>query len=154
MANVNIAVVEGNLTQAATLSRWGDGTAYCRFTVANNEYYKKGEKYESIPSFFDCQVKGPYAEAMAKHLLKGRRVTVTGRLKQNRWTDEQGIKHSAVFIKVSEISLAPFGNNSFRPNQQTGQQNDNYEQMPEENYGSQSDYSDGSMFDGQEEIPF
>lgn len=154
MANINLAVVEGNLTQAATLSRWGDGTAYCRFTIANNEYYKKGEEYESIPSYIDCQCKGPYAEAMAKHLLKGRRITVTGRLKQNRWTDDNGIKHSAIVIKVSEISLAPFGNNSFRPSQQNEQYNNNSAQMPEENYDSQTDYSDVSMFDDSEEIPF
>lgn len=153
MANINLAVVEGNLTQAATLSRWGDGTPYIRFTVANNEYYKKGEEYESIPSYIDCICKGAYAESMAKHLLKGRRITVTGRLKQNRWTDDQGNKHSAIVIKVSEISLAPFGNNSFKPSQQNEQYN-NSSQMPEESYGAQDDYSDVGMFDNIEEIPF
>lgn len=153
MANINVSVVEGNLTQAATLSRWGDGTPYIRFTIANNEYYKKGDTYESIPSFIDCECKGAYAEAMAKHLLKGRRITVYGRLKQKRWTDDNGGKHSAIVIKVAEISLAPFGNNSFKPSQQNEQYN-NTAQMPEENYDSQDDYSDVSMFDDSEEIPF
>lgn len=154
MANINQVVVEGNLTQAATLSRWGDGTPYIRFTVANNEYYKKGEEYESVPSYIDCICKGAYAEAMAKHLLKGRRITVTGRLKQNRWTDDQGNKHSAIVVKVNEISLAPFGNNSFRPSQQNEQYNNSSAQMPEDNYGNQDDYSDCGMFDNSEEIPF
>ncbi len=154
MANINQVVVEGNLTQAATLSRWGDGTPYIRFTVANNEYYKKGEEYESVPSYIDCICKGAYAEAMAKHLLKGRRITVTGRLKQNRWTDDQGIKHSAIVVKVNEISLAPFGNNSFRPSQQNEQYNNSSAQMPEDNYDNQDDYSDCGMFDNSEEIPF
>lgn len=151
MANINLTVVEGNLTQAATLSRWGDNTPYCRFTIANNEYYKKADgTYDSIPSFFDCQVKGNYAESMAKHLLKGRRVTVWGRLKQSRWTDDQGQKHSSVIIKVSEISLAPFGTNSFRPAQPDNQAPEYSEDFSQENY------AETDMFDGQspDEIPF
>lgn len=151
MANINQVVVEGNLTQAATLSRWNDNTPYCRFTVANNEYYKKPDgTYDSVTSFIDCQVKGNYAEAMAKHLLKGRRVIVSGRLKQNRWTDEHGQKHSAIVVKVSEISLAPFGTNNFKPSQTE-------EQAPEysEDY-NQGDYAATDMFDGNfpDEIPF
>lgn len=110
MGNINSIVLEGNLTAAATLSRWQDGTAYCRFTLANNESYKdQNGQWQDITSFIDCQVKGAYAEAMAKHLLKGRHVTVTGRIKQNRWTDDQQQKHSAIYIKVNEISLAPGG---------------------------------------------
>ena len=33
MATINSVIVEGNLVRAAELSRWGDGTPYCRFTV-------------------------------------------------------------------------------------------------------------------------
>ena len=108
MANINVVVIEGNLTKAAELSRWQDGTPYIRFTIANNEYYKnQNGEYDSIASFIDCQCKGAYAETMSKHLLKGRRITVTGRLKQHRWKDEQGLSHSAIVVKVSEISLTP-----------------------------------------------
>lgn len=152
MANINHVIVEGNLTKAAELSRWSDGTPYIRFTIANNEYYKKENgEYESIPSFFDCQCKGAYAEAMSKHLLKGRRITVDGRLKQQRWTDDQGIKHSAVVVRVKEISLSPFGNNSFRPSEE-GQQNE-ARRYEEDNYQPENNY-DASMFDDSEEIPF
>lgn len=151
MANINQVVVEGNLTKSAELSHWNDGTAYIRFTIANNEYYKKENgEYDSIPSFIDCQCKGAYAEAMAKHLLKGRRVTVSGRLKQQRWTDDQGNKHSAIVVRVAEISLAPFGNNSFRPSesaQQASEDINNSYQPPADSY-------DADMFDGSEDIPF
>ena len=143
MANINQVCLEGNLTASAVLSRWGDGTPYARFTIANNEYFKTSEgKYDSIPSYIDCIVKGNYAESMSKYLLKGRHLSVTGRLKQNRWQDEQGNKRSAIVIKVSEISLAPTGNGSGHPAEQ--------ETPPVEvpaDVGS-------DMFDGNEEIPF
>lgn len=146
MANVNQVVVEGNLVKSAELSRWGDGTPYIRFTIANNEYYKNQQgQYESIPSFIDCQCKGPYAESMSKHLLKGRRITVVGRLKQQRWKDEHDQNHSAIVVKVQEISLAP-------QQQQSAQ---GYQDQPA--YQPEPDYTTeagGDMFDGNEEIPF
>ena len=146
MANVNQVVVEGNLVKSAELSRWGDGTPYIRFTIANNEYYKNQQgQYESIPSFIDCQCKGPYAESMRKHLLKGRRITVVGRLKQQRWKDEHDQNHSAIVVKVQEISLAPL--------QQASSQG--YQDQPA--YQPEPDYTteaSGDMFDGNEEIPF
>lgn len=142
MANINQVWLEGNLTASAVLSRWGDGTPYVRFTIANNEYFKTSEgKYDSIPSYIDCIVKGNYAESMSKYLLKGRHLSVTGRLKQNRWQDEQGNKRSAVVVKVSEISLAPTGNG------QHSEQPDNVPVEPPADVGN-------DMFDGNEEIPF
>lgn len=141
MGSINSVVLEGNLVKSAELSRWPDGTAYARFTIANNESYKdQNGQWQSIPSYFDCQCKGSYAEAMSKYLLKGKRLSVTGRLKQNRWKDEQGNTHSAIFIKVQEISLAPTG----KPGDSSGQ---SY-QSEAENIPS------NDMFDGNEEIPF
>lgn len=142
MANINYVVLEGNLTASAVLSRWGDGTPYVRFTIANNEYYKKDGKYQSVPSYIDCIVKGPYAESMSKYLLKGRHLSVTGRLKQNRWQDEQGNKRSAIVIKVSEISLPPTGNGSGHPSEQEAPA----VEIPTD--------AGSDMFDGNEEIPF
>lgn len=113
MGNVNVVVIEGNLVRAAELSRWSDGTPYCKFTVANNETYKDAQgNYQDIPSFIDCQCKGNFAESMSRHLLKGRRVIVTGRLKQQSWQDEQGQKHSRIVVKVQELSLSPLKNDS------------------------------------------
>ena len=144
MSNINSVIIEGNLTKAAELSRWGNGTPYCKFTIASNESYKDDAgNWVDIASFFDCIVKGNYGEAMHKHLLKGRHVTVEGRLKQNRWKDESGNQHYAILIKVENISLAP---GSFTPKEgqpQGGAPNfkpadyqapESYDAPPEENY--------------------
>ena len=150
MSNINSVIIEGNLTKAAELSRWSNGTPYCKFCIANNESYKDDQgNYIDIPSFFDCIMKGNYAESMSKHLLKGRRVTVQGRLKQNRWKDENGINKFAIIIKVDEVSLAP---GSFTPKEQQQDAGSsgaaNYSQpAPEENYSSQD-------FNIPDEIPF
>jgi len=142
MGSINTVVVEGNLVKSADLSHWPDGTPYMRFTIANNETYKDAQgQWQSIPSYFDCQCKGKYAEAMAKYLLKGKHISVTGRLKQQRWKDENEQMHSAIVIKVAEISLPPMAK-SDGSGQQTYQ--------PEPDVPEVSD----EMFDGNEVIPF
>ena len=152
MSSINHWIVEGNLTKAAELSSWGNGTPYCKFTIANNESYKDDAgNWVDIPSFFDCIIKGNYATSMHKHLLKGRWVLVEGRLKQNRWKDENGNNHYAVVIKVENIRFSP---GSFQAKE--GQQQDagysgaaNYEQSApaDDNYSSQD-------FNIPDEIPF
>lgn len=153
MGNINRVIIEGNLTKSAELGHWTNGTAYCRFTIANNESYKDDVgNWVDIPSFFDCVMKGNYAEAMHKHLFKGRHIIVEGRLKQNKWKDANGVNKFAVIIKVEELSLTP---GSFQPKdeqQQGGAPNfkpANYNQDPVEDYGPVPDenYSDS-------EIPF
>ena len=141
MGNINNVILEGNLVKAAELSHWNDGTAFCRFTIANSESYKDANgQWQDVTSFIDCQLKGNYAESMAKHLLKGRRVTVAGRLKQTRWTDENGGKHSAVFVKVQDISLSPLTQKNQQdysapePQQNYGPQYPSYQEQPAEAY--------------------
>lgn len=151
MSNINNVIIEGNLVKAAELSHWSNGTPYCKFTIANNESYKDEQgNWVDIPSFFDCILKGNFAESMHKHLLKGRRITVQGRLKQNKWKDENGNNHFAVVIKVEELSLAP---GSFQPKdeQQTGGAPSfkpaGYQQAPMEDYGPPPDenYNDSDI---------
>ena len=144
MGSLNSVIVEGNLVKSAELSHWPDGTPYMRFTIANNEVYKDQQgQWQSIPSYFDCQCKGKYAEAMSKYLLKGKHISVAGRLKQQRWKDENEQMHSAIVIKVAEISLPPMPKSDG-----SGQQA--YEPEPVPDVSEES----GDMFDGNEVIPF
>lgn len=157
MANINRVIVEGNLVKAAELSYFNDGTPYCKFTIANNEYFKnKDGKYEGIASYFDCVIKGNYAKAMSEFLFKGRRVVVSGRLKQQKWQGEDGTKYSKVVIKVQELSLQ----NNTQNNQttqsaqfeQVEQNNELQNQMPQENVPANNQMFDGT--ESFEDIPF
>lgn len=110
MSDLNVVVIEGRLTKAAELSYFADGTAYSNFSIANNETFKNQDgSYGSVASYFDCTIKGKYAEAMVKHLLKGRAVKVVGRLKQQRWSKD-GQNYSKIVLKCDEIHPAPIAN--------------------------------------------
>jgi single-strand DNA-binding protein len=54
---------------------------------------------------------GALAEAVANHIAKGRRVGITGALRQQRWTDDDGQKRSRVEVLGRTIDFldAPRG---------------------------------------------
>lgn len=103
MKHLNVTIIEGNLTKNAELSYFDNQSAYCNFSVANNDGYMDQQgNWVDMVSYFDCQIKGKYAEAMAKHLVKGRAVKVVGKLKQQRW-EKDGQKFSRIIIRVDSL---------------------------------------------------
>lgn len=146
MGNINHIVIEGNIVKNAELSRWPNGTPYCKFTIAHNKSYKdKDGNWIDIGNFFDCRVNGNYAESMFKYLLKGKHLTVEGELTQSRWKDENGNSHSMIAINVTKLSFAP---GSFTPKDQTQNTAPQFtEQPPAEQYepANIEDFSDSDI---------
>jgi len=108
----NISII-GNLTRDAELKTSTNGLAVGRFSIAVNEY-KKDEV-----SFFSVTCFGKQAETLVMYLKKGKQVGVTGRLKEDRWTDDSGQNRSKVVIIANDIHLLG-GNEKSRANPEEG----------------------------------
>ena len=88
MNNLNTVLIEGTLTRDPESKSLSAGVNYCRLAIANNRYYCDAHgEWKQETSFFYIYVYGAVAEACIKRLRKGRGIRVTGRLKQNTWTD-------------------------------------------------------------------
>lgn len=108
MATVNKVFLLGNLTRDPELKEISPGTTVCDLGIAVNEDYtnKKGEKIESV-SYFDVAVWNKAGEACNKFLEKGRLVHVEGRLKQDRWENDQGEGRSRVRVVANSVQFLP-----------------------------------------------
>lgn len=102
--DTNIVVIEGRLTKNAEMKTVGKSNLIS-FSVANNQGYfnKETNAWVSKPSFFDCALWNH--EKMFQHLQKGRMVTVTGKLVQDSWTDNNGQTHYKITISADNLSL-------------------------------------------------
>ena len=80
------------------------------FEVAVSRYYKKadGEMVED-KSYFTVELYGNMAEhdTIIRNVYTDRGVRVVGRLKQKRWTDEEGKEHSKVVVIAEHIEFKP-----------------------------------------------
>ena len=106
MNNLNSILIEGTLVRDSQ-SRTVNGTALCNFQLATNRYCKKNTGMEKEVSFFDVESWSKLAEACITKGKKGRGVRVVGRLKQNRWNDNNGKPHSKITIVAEHVEFRP-----------------------------------------------
>ena len=118
----------------------------------------------SEPHFFEVAVWGKTAENLAQYLVKGKKIALTGRLTQQKWTAQDGTQRQKVCIVAENIQLAssaPAQNqqqNAGQPQQQP-KQNARYQQAYRQNPPQNTpDMDNTPEADGDygfpEEIPF
>ena len=107
MNNLNSVLIEGNLTKDPELACTPKGTPVCRFSIATNRFYKQEEEYQKEVSYFDVTVWAKQAEICSEYLKKGRGVRVVGRLKQDRWQNQEGDNRSKVLIIAEHVEFRP-----------------------------------------------
>ena len=107
MNNLNSILIEGNMVRDPLFRSTQKGTSVCNFTIASNRFYRQDTNLEKEVGFFDVEAWGKLADACASHGRKGRGVRVVGRLKQDRWTGNDGKNHNRVAIVAEHVEYRP-----------------------------------------------
>lgn len=104
MSDNNVTIV-GNVTDDPELRYTEQGVALATFSVAvsHRTKDKAGEWVDQRDGFFRCTCWRELAENVAESLKKGMRVVVTGRLKQDSFTDSRGESRQAVQVTVDDV---------------------------------------------------
>ncbi len=107
MNNLNSILVEGNLTHDPDVNVTSNGSSVCNFSVATNRYYRNKEK-EVIQETLYLPVEswGNLAETCGSYLKKGKKVRVVGRLKQNRWKNEEGEEKEKMVVVAEHVDFS------------------------------------------------
>jgi single-strand DNA-binding protein len=103
MNNLNSVLIEGNMVRDPLIRSTPKGTQVCNFSIASNRYYRQDSNMEKETGFFDIEAWGKLADACGNHGRKGRGVRVVGRLKQDRWTGNDGKTHNKVAIVAEHV---------------------------------------------------
>ena len=103
MNNLNSILIEGNMVRDPLFRSTQKGTSVCNFTIASNRFYRQNSNLEKEVGFFDVEAWGKLADACSNQGRKGRGVRVVGRLKQDRWTGNDGKSHNKVAIVAEHV---------------------------------------------------
>lgn len=98
---INNVCVSGNLVSDCEKFMAGE-TPAISFSIAVNEYSKDKE----FANYFDCVLFGNRAKGLAPFMTKGKKITVCGKLRQDRWQAEDGSNRSKVRIVANDIDFA------------------------------------------------
>ena len=108
MAMDNTVTITGNATREPELRFTPSGQAVASFGMAVNRRWqnRQTQEWEESVSFFDVTAWAQLAENAAETVAKGTRVTVTGRLDQRSWENQEGEKRSKVEIVADDVAVS------------------------------------------------
>ncbi|MDX1565119.1 MAG: single-stranded DNA-binding protein [Phycisphaeraceae bacterium] len=107
MANLNRIFLMGNLTRDPEL-RQTQNSVVCQLGLAINRRTRKQEGPEQEQTtFVDAEAWGRMAEVLAQYLRKGDPVFVEGRVKQDRWKNNEGQNRSKMKVVVESFQFLP-----------------------------------------------
>lgn len=107
---INKVFLSGNLTRDPELRATASGTQVLEFGLAVNERARnqQTDAWEDRANFFTCIVFGRRAEALARRLAKGAKVSIEGSLRYSAW-ERDGVKRSKVEVVVDELEfMSPY----------------------------------------------
>ena len=96
----------GNLGTAPEIKTLTGGKKMAKFVIATNETYKnqKGEKVTET-TWHNLTAWGNNAEFAEKFLEKGTEIAIEGKIKNNNYTDKDGVKRYVTDIEVNEFMM-------------------------------------------------
>lgn len=99
---MNKVELMGRLTREPEIkySQARESIAVTRYSLAVNKRYKR--QGEADADFFNCVAFGKAGEFANKYFHKGQMVAIVGRLSNNTWTDQNGVKRTTTEIIIEE----------------------------------------------------
>jgi single-strand DNA-binding protein len=98
--SMNIVILTGRLGKDPELRYTPKGVAYCRFTLATTERYSGQTK----TLWNDIVAWGKLAEICGKHLSKGAKIGIRGRIAKSTW-EKEGAKRTTTEIVIDELEF-------------------------------------------------
>lgn len=99
----NRVILMGRLTRDPELRTTQSGISMCRFSIAVDRRFGKGEDKQT--DFFDVTAWRQTAEFVCKYFAKGRMIHIEGNIQNNNYTDKNGVKHYATAIMAEQVSF-------------------------------------------------
>ena len=101
---INKIIVMGRLTKDPELRQTTSGISCCNFDVAVTRKTKdKDGNYQA--DFIRCQAWRQSAEFVSKYFSKGKMIIVEGSLRNNDYTDQNGVKHYGMSVLADSVAF-------------------------------------------------
>lgn len=96
---MNVISIAGYLGKDCEIRYTPSSDAVANFSISDAQ----GKDKEAI--WWNCALFGKRAESLAKYLVKGQSVTITGTISTNKYTDKNGIERIGYNVRVNDVAL-------------------------------------------------
>ncbi len=120
---LNKVILVGRMVRDPELNTTNSGIAVCRFTVAIDRPFRKDAEKQA--DFIGVTAWRTTAEFISKYFAKGSAIIVEGSLRNNDYTDKDGIKHYSMNVLASNVSFGGSNGKKSNANNVIGQAEQN-----------------------------
>ena len=119
---INKAILMGRLVADPELKQTTNNIAVCKFTIAINRPFVPKDGGERQSDFINIVVWRNTAEFVSKYFSKGKMIIVEGALRNNNYTDSNGVKHYTIEVHADNVSFGGDKKDDAGPTQKPKQQ--------------------------------
>lgn len=116
----NRCIFMGRLCADPEFRQTASGTPVCRFRIAVNRPKKQDCSQEA--DFIGCTAWRGTAEFVARYFSKGQMIHVEGQLRNNDYTDNNGVKHYSMDVLAENVAFCGGKNEDGQQNNQNAGQ--------------------------------
>lgn len=104
--SINRVMLSGNITRDPEVRMTASSAPVLSFGLAVNDRRRNSEtgEWEDCPNFIDCTMFGTRAESISKHMAKGNKIAVDGKLRFSQW-EKEGQRRTKLEVIVEDIEL-------------------------------------------------
>lgn len=117
---MNSIHITGRLCADPELRQTPSGVSVCQFRVAVNRRFANKQTGEREADFITCSAWRNTAEFVSRYFSKGNWIEVSGELRNNDYTDQNGIKHYTMVVLADYVGFV--GNKDGAQNAQNAPQ--------------------------------
>lgn len=107
---LNKVILMGRLCADPEFRQTTSGVAVCRIRLAVDRPYRKDQERQA--DFINCTAWRQQAEFISRNFTKGKMAIVEGSLRNNDYTDNNGVKHYSMDVLIDNISFGESKNAS------------------------------------------
>jgi single-strand DNA-binding protein len=137
----NKVILMGRLVADPELKQTQSGLPMCRFRIAVDRGFTKGEERQA--DFFNVVAWRQTAEFISRYFSKGKMIIVEGKVQNDNYTDQQGVKHFSCQIIADNCT---FGESKSASEAHNGYNGNNYQNGGYPNQGGS--YQNGGYQNG------
>ena len=124
---LNKVIMMGRLCADPEFRQTQANISVCRFRIAINRPKQKDGSQEA--DFINCTAWRGTAEFVSRYFSKGNMILIEGQLRNNDYTDNNGVKHYSMEVQCENVSFCESKNTGAAPPEQ-GQYQQQYQQAP------------------------
>jgi single-strand DNA-binding protein len=149
---LNKVILMGRLTADPQMRQTSNGVSMCRFSVAVDRPFTSKETGQREADFINVVAWRATADFVGRFFSKGSMIIVEGALRNNNYTDQNGVKHYAMDVLADNVSFGEskrareanqnaggFQTGNFPQSNNAPYQNNNYNSYNNNSYNQSND---------------